>query len=135
MEKDERVLLALSIVSEIFGRTIQDIRGKDRTSHLTNARHTAIHLIRFNTLFSYDEIASVFKVEHQSVIHACYKIENYIRNQDSRYYPYISKCNQTFKQKTNEENFVTTSSFDKFGKLRRIPLPVLSDKMESGKKS
>lgn len=73
----------LSIVSDYYKVTVNDIIGKQRLNKYTTPRHIAMFLIKKLYDISYEQIGSIFGNRHYStVLSACEKIENEINNKE-----------------------------------------------------
>ena len=72
----------LSVVSNHFGVSIEDIKSKKRTQNVSSARQTAIYIIRNLTSLSQDEIGKIFGRDHATVIFAISKIETNIKTKN-----------------------------------------------------
>ena len=69
----------ISTVSKYYGVPVEDIKSKNKTNAVTNARHIAIYIIRTLTDKSYKEIGSIFSRDHSTVLSACEKVETNIK--------------------------------------------------------
>ncbi len=73
--------LIQQLVSETFGITIEDLLSPKRTADLALARQVAMYLARNRTGESLQQIGYAFnKKDHTTVIHACKKVEELIKN-------------------------------------------------------
>ena len=84
----------LSVVTKHFGITNEDIKSKKRTENISNARHTAIYIIRNMTNLSLKEIGRVFGRDHSTIISSINKIELNIRTVKN----YDNDINQLIKE-------------------------------------
>ena len=72
----------LSVVTKHFGISIEDIKSKKRTENISNARHTAIYIIRNMTSLSLKEIGAVFGRDHATVLSSISKIDTNIKTKN-----------------------------------------------------
>ena len=72
----------LSVVTKHFGITNEDIKSKKRTENISNARHTAIYIIRNMTNLSLKEIGSIFGRDHATVLSSIGKIDTNIKTKN-----------------------------------------------------
>lgn len=72
----------LSVVTKHFGITVEDIKSKKRTENISNARHTAIYIIRSMTSLSLKEIGNVFGRDHATVLSSIGKIDTNIKTKN-----------------------------------------------------
>ncbi len=71
------------IVADYYGLTITQLTGKARTKPIANARHIAIYLTRKHLDLSYSKIGEEYgRRDHSTIISACDKIENGIKNNE-----------------------------------------------------
>jgi chromosomal replication initiator protein len=69
----ERIAIA---VSDHFGITLKQMRGRDRHRQLLWPRHVAMYLVRQLTGSSYASIGSFFGgCDHSTILHACRQVE------------------------------------------------------------
>ncbi len=66
----------LTIVSQKYGVTPDDIKGKKRDASISNARHICIYLIRHMNELTLKQIASYFSKDHSTIISSIRKVEN-----------------------------------------------------------
>lgn len=66
------------IVSEKYGVSIEDIRGKKRNDNIAKARHVCIYMIRNITELSLSDIGKLFSRDHSTVISSIKYIEGQI---------------------------------------------------------
>lgn len=75
--KPDRIL---DVVSDIFEVPVKDLKGKRRTAYIATARQVAMYLMRYTLHYPLERIAQELnKNDHTTVIHACNKIEMYIK--------------------------------------------------------
>ena len=72
----------LSVVSNHFGVTIEDIKSKKKTQNVSSARQTAIYIMRNLTSLSQEEIGKIVGRDHATVIYALSKIETGIKTKN-----------------------------------------------------
>ncbi len=76
-QKNITIELIQKIVSEYFGLTYKDLRGKRRTKAVAFPRQVAMYLSRELTEYSTTEVGGEFGGrDHTTVMHACQKIED-----------------------------------------------------------
>ncbi|MEW5817361.1 MAG: helix-turn-helix domain-containing protein, partial [Spirochaetota bacterium] len=68
------------VVSEYFGLSYSDLRGRKRTKAIAFPRQVAMYITREITEFSTTEVGLEFGGrDHTTVMHACQKVENRMR--------------------------------------------------------
>lgn len=72
----------LTVVSRHYGVSIEDMKSKKKTENISNARHTAIYIIRSLTTLSLKEIGAVFTRDHSTVLSSLSKIETNIKTKN-----------------------------------------------------
>ncbi len=72
----------LSVVTKHYGISIEDIKSKKRTENISNARHTAIYIIRNITSLSLKEIGNVFGRDHATVLSSISKVDTNIKTKN-----------------------------------------------------
>ena len=72
----------LSVVTRHYGISIEDIKSKKRTENISNARHTAIYIIRNITTLSLKEIGNVFGRDHATVLSSISKVDTNIKTKN-----------------------------------------------------
>lgn len=73
----------LSIVSDYYKITVNDLIGKKRLNKFTTPRHIAMYLIKKLYNVPYKQIGAIFcDRDHSTVLSACEKIENEINNKE-----------------------------------------------------
>ena len=72
----------LSVVSNHYGVTIEDIKSKKKTQNVSAARQTAIYIMRNLTSLSQEEIGKIVGRDHATVIYALSKIETNIKTKN-----------------------------------------------------
>jgi chromosomal replication initiator protein len=72
----------LSVVTKHYGISIEDIKSKKRTENISNARHTAIYIIRNITGLSLKEIGNVFGRDHATVLSSISKVDTNIKTKN-----------------------------------------------------
>lgn len=63
-----------------FSVTEKDLRGKNRTAHITFARHAMMYLMRTKTKIILPEIAGYFNRHHTTVMNAVVNMRNVLSN-------------------------------------------------------
>jgi chromosomal replication initiator protein len=63
------------VTADHFGVSLEALRGKRRTSNITQPRQTAMFLMRTHTSLSLADIGSWFRRDHTTVLYACEKID------------------------------------------------------------
>jgi chromosomal replication initiator protein len=70
----------LAAVARHFGVSVEEIRGKSRHKEIVAPRHLAMYLLREDARLSYPQIGTLLGGrDHSSVVHACDKITQQIR--------------------------------------------------------
>jgi len=88
------------IVSEYFGLSYKDLRGKRRTKAVAFPRQVAMYLSRELTEYSTTEVGAEFGGrDHTTVMHACQKIEDRMKLD-----PNIEPTLQTLLKRIKENN-------------------------------
>jgi chromosomal replication initiator protein len=72
----ERIIMK---VSSHFGVAAEDIKGRKKTSAISNSRHVCCYIIRKLTDKSFKEIGNIFGRDHTSVMHSCERVETDIK--------------------------------------------------------
>lgn len=72
----------LSVVTKHYGISIEDIKSQKRTENISNARHTAIYIIRNITSLSLKEIGKVFGRNHATVLSSISKVDTNIKTKN-----------------------------------------------------
>lgn len=67
------------VVSRKYSVSVESIKGKKRTKEISNARHTAIYILRNITNMSLTDIGRYFNMHHTSVMSACERISEEIK--------------------------------------------------------
>jgi chromosomal replication initiation ATPase DnaA len=77
-------------VCEVFGISMEDLKGKRRFRNLVLARHIAMYIIRNDFNLTLNQVKLIFVCDHSTVIHACKQIQNLVDNpkysKDEYYY-------------------------------------------------
>jgi chromosomal replication initiator protein len=82
----------ISVVSEVFGVTVGEIKGKRRTSYVALSRQVVMYLLRSELDLPLERAArEVNREDHTTVLHACEKIEK-LKTTDSRFKDKLQKC-------------------------------------------
>lgn len=69
----------IKVISEEYGLSTSDIKGKKRTKNVMVPRQLAMYIAREITEFSTTEIGAEFGRDHTTVVHSCQKIEEMIQ--------------------------------------------------------
>jgi len=87
--KPERII---EVVCETFDVTAKDLKGKRRTAYLATARQVVMYMLRNELGLPLEKVArEVNRSDHTTVLHACEKIEDMIKD-DSRFKDKIDLC-------------------------------------------
>lgn len=70
-------------VAEYFNLTVENLKSKKRTADINNARQIAMYICKMTTEETIERIGLEFNRNHATVIHACDKIEEEMKNSDS----------------------------------------------------
>jgi len=82
----------ISIVSNVFGVTSGEIKGKRRTSYIALSRQVVMYLLRSELDLPLERVArEVNREDHTTVLHACDKIEK-LKSTDTRFKDKLQKC-------------------------------------------
>ena len=82
----------ISTVSEVFGITVSEIKGKRRTSYVALSRQVVMYILRSELDLPLERVAKeVNRSDHTTVLHACEKIEN-LKVSDVRFKDKLQKC-------------------------------------------
>jgi chromosomal replication initiator protein len=99
-QKNITIELIQKIVSEYFGLSYKDLRGKRRTKAVAFPRQLAMYLSRELTEYSTTEVGTEFGGrDHTTVMHACQKIEDRMKLD-----PNIEPTLQTLVKRIRENN-------------------------------
>ena len=99
-QKNITIELIQKIVSEYFGLSYKDLRGKRRTKAVAFPRQVAMYLSRELTEYSTTEVGVEFGGrDHTTVMHACQKIEDRMKLD-----PNIEPTLQTLLKRIKENN-------------------------------
>jgi len=99
-QKNITIELIQKIVSEYFGLSYKDLRGKRRTKAVAFPRQVAMYLSRELTEYSTTEVGTEFGGrDHTTVMHACQKIEDRMKLD-----PNIEPTLQTLLKRIKENN-------------------------------
>ncbi len=80
----------MSVVSEIYGISVDDIKSKSRTQTISTARNICMFVIRHLTGITLKEIGTYFGKDHATVLNSINNVEKEM------------KVNQTFKNTVND---------------------------------
>ena len=82
----------ISTVSDVFGVTTGEIKGKRRTSYVALSRQVVMYILRSQLDLPLERVArEVNRTDHTTVLHACEKIEN-LKTTDPRFKDKLHKC-------------------------------------------
>ncbi len=99
-QKNITIELIQKIVSDYFGLSYKDLRGKRRTKAVAFPRQVAMYLSRELTEYSTTEVGAEFGGrDHTTVMHACQKIEDRMKLD-----PNIEPTLQTLLKRIKENN-------------------------------
>jgi chromosomal replication initiator protein len=99
-QKNITIELIQKIVSDYFGLSYKDLRGKRRTKAVAFPRQVAMYLSRELTEYSTTEVGAEFGGrDHTTVMHACQKIEDRMKLD-----PNIEPTLQTLLKRIKESN-------------------------------
>ena len=76
---DAMIERILKVVCRHYGISEENIKSKNRTDSVANARHTAIYIIRELTDLTYNEIGKIFDRNHATVIASINKVTTNLR--------------------------------------------------------
>ena len=76
---DAMIERILKVVCRHYGISEENIKSKNRTDTVANARHTAIYIIRELTSLTYNEIGKIFDRNHATVIASLSKVNTNLR--------------------------------------------------------
>ena len=69
----------LGVVSNYYGVSVENMKSKSKTASISNARQTAIYIIRQMTELTSTEIGKIFNRDHSTVLSSIEKVETNIR--------------------------------------------------------
>jgi chromosomal replication initiator protein len=99
-QKNITIELIQKIVSDYFGLSYKDLRGKRRTKAVAFPRQVAMYISRELTEYSTTEVGAEFGGrDHTTVMHACQKIEDRMKLD-----PNIEPTLQTLLKRIKENN-------------------------------
>jgi len=82
----------ISTVSDVFGVTTGEIKGKRRTSYVALSRQVVMYILRSELDLPLERVArEVNRIDHTTVLHACEKIER-LQTTDPRFKDKLYKC-------------------------------------------
>ena len=82
----------ITVVADVFGVTIGEIKGKGRTSYVALARQVIMYILRSELDLPLERVArEVNRTDHTTVLHACEKIEK-MKSSDTRFKEKLQKC-------------------------------------------
>jgi hypothetical protein len=68
----------INVVTGKYGYTLKELRSKNRSAKITEARHVLIYLLRTTTKETTINIGGLLNRTHASIIHAERKIQGYV---------------------------------------------------------
>ena len=82
---DDIILISqiVGVVEDIFDVSIADMIGQSRLEKIACARHAAMYAAVQKRTFSIVKIGKYFKRDHSTVLHACAKIANHIKTDNT----------------------------------------------------
>ena len=69
----------ISTVAKYYGVTVDEIKSKNKTDAVANARHVSIYIIRKLTDKSLKEIGAIFSRDHTTILASCEKVNTNIK--------------------------------------------------------
>ena len=69
-------------VADYFELTVENLKSKKRSADINNARQIAMYICKMTTEETLEKIGLEFNRNHATVIHACEKVENDLKNDD-----------------------------------------------------
>ena len=69
----------ISTVAKYYGVTVDEIKSKNKTDAVANARHISIYIIRKLTDKSLKEIGAIFSRDHTTILASCEKVNTNIK--------------------------------------------------------
>lgn len=88
----------ISVVSDVFGVTTSEIKGKRRTSYVALARQVVMYILRSQLDLPLERVArEVNRTDHTTVLHACEKIEK-LKSTDQRFKDKLNKSIKTLSE-------------------------------------
>ena len=91
---DTMVERILNAVSKTYGVSVEDMKSKRKTEDVANARHIAIHIIKYITPLTLKEIGAIFGRDHATVIFALNKVDRNMSTINN----YASEVNRIMKE-------------------------------------
>ncbi len=88
----------ITTVSDVFGITIGELKGKRRTSYIALSRQVAMYILRSELDLPLERVArEVNRKDHTTVLHACQKVEH-LQAIDPRFKEKLHKCLKTLSE-------------------------------------
>ena len=88
----------IATVSDVFGVTAGEIKGKRRTSYIALSRQVVMHILRTQLDLPLERVAhEVNRSDHTTVLHACEKIDK-MKKTDPRFKEKLNKCIKTLSE-------------------------------------
>ena len=69
-------------VADYYDLTVENLKSKKRSADINNARQIAMYICKMTTDETLEKIGLEFNRNHATVIHACEKVENDLKNDD-----------------------------------------------------
>ena len=69
-------------VADYYNLTVENLKSKKRSADINNARQIAMYICKMTTDETLEKIGLEFNRNHATVIHACEKVENDLKNDD-----------------------------------------------------
>lgn len=89
---NEPVTRSFSIVTEIFGVTKKDLRGRSRKGVLPVSRQTFFYLISKLEDISCGNAGAILNRDHSTYLYSIGQIEQILESVNDRYYTKVCKC-------------------------------------------
>ena len=89
-----RFQAAIRVVSELYGLTEREVRGRRRIRSVVDARQMAMRIVRETTSLSLHDIGTLFNRDHSTIIHAIKATENLLETSEQYRldYEYAKNC-------------------------------------------
>lgn len=82
-QKNIEISDVIKIVSECLYIPVYEIMSRCRKKEIVTARHLIMYLCVYELSKSTAEIGRFFQMDHTSIIHACYNITNWMKNDEN----------------------------------------------------
>lgn len=91
--------MVIQEVAKFFNLTASDLTGKRKTSEISQARHTAMYVLRETTQLSYPDIGNAFGgKDHTSVLYATRQVEQHMQR-DQHYKNIVNDLIKNIKER------------------------------------